>query len=220
MTNLGILVNYVDATVEYQTTQLDYILLDLIHDYLIWTAGSTVVTDLMIAEPTPPQLNAAATIIDPLSAVTVALCLLMDYSHMGGKYTRKVKKDDSTHLDNLRYVFAFSFDGATATIPQLEAWDDSTHASFVKNVLGLGTANNSMVKGVCTTSTPPGTGWLGTPLAGSVNVLLLNNIALPDLGSGITSQELYANLKIVIPANYANPAVETFVLTTRYTYAS
>jgi len=39
------------------------------------------------------------------------------------------------------------------------------------------------------------------------------------LASGATSAELYANLAIVIPAGYANPAIETFVLTVRYAWS-
>jgi hypothetical protein len=214
-TNLQIGINYVDADVNYQTTSADFIVMDLTSDYLIWSA---TLANLMTHQPTAGELNAAASIIDPVLAVTVAECLLMDYSHsVGGNYY--------THLVlgmglNKRFPFMFSFDGATATEPQLEAWDDATHTTFVKNVLGLGTANNSFVKGVCTTLIPPGSNWVGAPLAGGTNVLLLNagTGALATLGSGITSQELYANLKIVIPANYSVAAAESFVLTCRYTY--
>jgi len=66
----------------------------------------------------------------------------------------------------------------------------------------------------------PGAGWSGSALAGA-NILQLNNGngALAELASGETSQELYANLKMVIPAAYATPAAETFVLTVRYTWS-
>jgi hypothetical protein len=210
MTNLLVRVNYVDAAVAYVTTPADYITLDLTNDYLIW---SKTLADLMTHEPTPTELNAAAEIIDPSLAVTVAKCLLMDYSHgVGGGSIY-------THLVigmglNKKFVYCFSFDGATATEPQLEAWDTSAHSTYVKNVLGLGTPANSMMKGVCTTTTLPGVGWAGAALAGASNVLLLND------GSGALSGagDLYANLKIVIPAAYATPAAETFVLTVRYTY--
>jgi hypothetical protein len=123
---------------------------------------------------------------------------------------------------NKRYVFAFSFDGATANEPQLEAWDDSDHDTIIKNVLGLGTPANSMVKVVCTTGALPGVDWAGTAIAGSgaTRVVKLNdgNGALDVLGSGETSQELYANIKIEIPMAYATPAVESFILTCRYTW--
>jgi hypothetical protein len=209
MISLNVRVNYVDSDISYTVTPADYITLDLVHDYLIW---SKTLADLMTHEPTPAELNAAAEIIDPSLAVTVTKCLLMDYSHdVGGSYYTHLVKGMS---ENKRYVYVFSFDGATATEPQLEAWDTSAHTTFVKNVLGLGTPVNSMMKGVCTTSTFPGDGWGGTALAGGSNVLLLNdgNGALSGAGN------LYANLKIVIPAAYATPTAETFVSTVRYTY--
>jgi len=210
-TNLLVRVNYVDSDISYTVTPADYITLDLTNDYLIW---SKTLADLMTHEPTSDELNAAAEIIDPSLAVTVTKCLLMDYSHdVGGSYY--------THLVigmglNKKFVYCFSFDGATATEPQLEAWDTSAHSTCVKNVLGLGTPANSMMKGVCTTTTlPGGVGWVGTALAGASNVLLLND------GTGALSgaRNLYSNLKIVLPAAYATPAAETFVLTCRYTYA-
>ena len=229
-TALSVKVNYVDPAVLYATTAADYITMVLTagNDYLIWTAGYgtdpddiTFVGDLMTHEPTAADLNRAATIIGA-SPTTVAMCLLMDKSHdVGGAYyTHKVLKDKAVTLDNQRYVFCFSFDGATASEPQLEAWDDSTHTTAVKNVLGLGYPLNSFVKGVCTNLGSPGVAWPGSALAGASNVLLLNNSsgALAALGSGITSQELYCNLKIVIPAAYATPAAEEFVFTVRFTY--
>lgn len=219
MSNLKCLINYVDSLVSYFTTPADYIELDLTNDYLIWTAGSATVTDLMTHEPTPAELNEAASIIDASLPVTVSKCLLMDYSHnVGGSYYTHLVKGMG---DNKQYVFAFSFDGATATEPQLEAWDDSSHTTFAKNVLGLGTAINSFIKAVCTTLLPPGSSWAGVPVAGSSNVILLNagNGALTTPGSGLNNN-LYANIKIVIPANYSTATAESFVLTVRYAYVS
>jgi len=211
-------VNYVDADVNYQTTPADYIAMDLTNDYLIWTEGDATVKDLMTAEPTPTELNAAATKIDPDATKTVDKCLLMDYSHdTGGTYyTHQVLGMG----ENKRYVFGFSFDGATASEPKLLAWDDTDHDSTAKHVLGNGTPADSMVKAICTTASLPGASWAGSALAGA-NVLELNNGngALAALGSGITSQELYANVKIVIPSGYSTPAVETFVLTCQYSWS-
>lgn len=218
-TNLSVRVNYVDADVSYQTTPADYITLDLSNDYLIWTAGDDTVKDLMTHEPTASELNTAATQIDPDSAVTVDKCLLMDYSHdVGGSYYTHLVKGMG---ENKRYVFAFSFDGATASEPQLEAWDDSNHDSTDNHVLGNGTPADSMVKAISTTSSLPGVSWSGSALAGSSNVLQLNdgNGALGSVPSGQSTQELYANIKIVIPAAYSTPATETFVLSVRYTWS-
>ena len=215
MTNLDIMVNYVDADVNYETTPADYITMDLDNDYLIWTEGDATVKDLMLAKPTSDQLNAAATLIDPDAIKTVALCLLMDDSGFGGYYTREVKGMS----ENKRYVFGFSFDEATASEPVLEAWDDSDHDSTDNNVLGAGTPASSMLKAVCTTNALPGSSWVGTAIAGA-NTLQLNagNGAISDPGSGLTT-ELYANIKITIPASFATPAVETFCLTCRYTWS-
>jgi len=210
MTSMEFLINYVDATVAKVTTPADYITVDLTNDYLIWTAGDATVKDLMTHEPTSDELNAAASIIDDTDPVTVALCLLMDYSHdVGGAYyTHKV----IGMSENKRYVFCFAFDGATATIPRLEAWDTSAHSTANKHVLGAGTATNSFVKAVKTTDALPGAGWVGTTIAGASNYVELDSVALS------VAKDLYANIKIVIPGNYATPAAETFVLTVRYNY--
>jgi len=216
--NLTVLVNYVDADISYETLPSDYIAMDLTNDYLIWTQGDATVKDLMLAEPTSDQLNTAASKIDPDVTKTVDKCLLMDYSHdVGGAYyTHKVLGMS----ENKRYVYGFSFDGATASEPRLEAWDDTDHDSTDLHALGNGTPADSMIKAVCTTASLPGASWAGYALAGA-RVLQLNNGngALAALGSGETSQELYANLKMVIPAAYSTPAVETFVLTCRYTWS-
>lgn len=210
-TLMKFLVNYVDSAVAYGTTPADYIEVDLTNDYLIWTAGDATVKDLMTAIPTAGQLNAAASIIDDANPVTVALCLLYDYSHNvgGAYYTHKVLGMS----ENKAYVFCFSFDGATATIPRLEAWDTSAHLTANNHVLGAGTVLNSFVKAVKTTGgSLPGAGWSGTALAGAANYIELDTAVL----SG--AKDLYANIKIVIPAAYTTPAAETFVLTIRYTY--
>jgi len=208
-TALLVRTNIVDADVTYITAPADYITMDLTNDYLIW---SKLLADLMTHEPTADELNAAAEVIDPSLAVTVTKCLLMDYSHdIGGSYYTHLVKGMG---ENKKFVYCFSFDGATATEPQLETWDSSAHSTCVKNVLGIGVPANSMIRGVCTTTTLPGTGWAGASLAGASNVLLLND----GLGAILTATDLYANLKIVIPAAFSTPAAETFVICVRYTY--
>jgi len=217
-TAMKFLTNYVDADVDYFTTPADYIELDLTNDYLIWTGGDATVKDLMTHEPIASELTTAAEVISDSVDVTVTLCLLMDYSHdVGGTYyTHKVLGMS----ENKQYVYCFAFDDATATEPQLEAWDTSGHTDTDKNVLGAGTPADSMVKGKCTTVSAPGASWVGSVIAGASDVILLNagNGALSDPGSGLTN-DLYCNLKIVLPTAYATPSVETFVLTVRYTWA-
>lgn len=209
-TTMTFSVNYVDGDVSYAVTPADYIDVDLTNDYLIW---SKTLADLLTHEPTASELNAAAEEIDDLVDVTVTKCLLFDYSHsVGGSYYTHLIKGMG---ENKRYVFAFRFSDATATEPQLEAWDDSDHDSYLMHVLGNGTPANSFVKAVCTTDALPGVGWVGTAIAGGSNVVLLN------AGNGALSgaQACYANIKIVIPSAYTTPAAETFVFTIRYTWA-
>jgi len=210
MTNLTLRINKGDPDVAYGATGADYLDVDLTNDYLIWTAGSSAVADGQ-DEPTQEELTQAYSIIDT-SDVTVAHCLLFDYSG-------SILEDVEGIGENKQYVFCFSFDGATANEPQLEAWDNSDHDSTDKNVLGVETGIDSFVKAVCTTDTLPGASWTGTAIAGATSILLNHgNGALSELATGETSQELYANIKIVIPADYDTPAIETFVLTIRYTW--
>ena len=209
-TTMKFLVNDTDADVTYAVTPANYGEVDLINDYLVWTAGDTTVKDLMTHEPTVDELNAAASVIDSVD-VMVALCLWVDYSHdRGGAYYTHLVKGMGI---NKRYSFCFSFDGATATIPTLEAWDDDTHTTYAKHVLGNGTPANSMVKAVKTTDALPGASWAGTAIAGLSNRIELDSAAL----SG--AKDLYANIKNVIPADYTQPGAETYILTVRYTYA-
>lgn len=212
-TNLDLRVNNVDADVDYDTTPADYTLVDLVNDYLIWTAGSVAVASGQ-GEPSPSDLNEASTLIDASSDVTVAHCLLFDYS------ASLLKEVVGINL-NKRFVFNFSFDGDTATEPQIEAWDDSNHDSYDKHVLGAGSGGTSMVKAICTTDTLPGESWVGTAIRGddpSEVVKLNHGNGAITLLSGETEKNLYANLKIVIPTGYATPAVETWTLTCRYTW--
>jgi hypothetical protein len=206
MTSLIVSVNIASGDLPI-STPASYIAMDLGNDYLIWTKGSDYIKDNG-GQVTTALLNAAAEIINPSSPVTVSKCLLYDYSHANTYYQRLVV---GMGLDNL-HVFAFTFDGPTATEPQLEAWDTSAHTTILNHCLGHGTALSSMLNGRCTKTIGTGA-WL--PIAGASNVILLNEGAGALLGAGT----LYANLKIVILAAYSTPAAETFVSCVRYTWA-
>jgi len=214
MTNLTFRINKTDPNVAYGDTggEANYTDVNLTLDYLVWTAGSDAVADGQ-DEPSQDELNQASTVIDADEDVTVAHCLLMDYDGQTGGLLREVEGMG----ENKQYVFCFSFDGALASEPQLEAWDDTNHNSTDKNVLGVQTGEDSFIKGKCTTLNPPGAGWDGDPIAGSSDVLLLNDgngaPDTPDTGDTI---DLYANLKIVIPQAYDTPAIESFTLTCRH----
>jgi hypothetical protein len=218
-TLLTVRANYVDADVPYSgvgSNPLDYLTLDLAtdRDYLIWSED---LEDLMNHEPTVDELNAHAVIIDESNPKTVPECLVFDYSgDIGGVYFTHLVKGMSL---NKRYVFCFSFDGATANIPQLEAWEDTNHTTpesgtTWKHVLGYDDPDASMIKAICTTNGAPGASWVGTAIAfgDPTRVVKLDTVALA------TAKDLYANIKIVIPTAYAIPAVESFTLTVRYAW--
>ncbi len=207
-TNLIVRTNLSDATQSYAAQPTYYVDVDLVNDRLIWTAGSAAVYQHCGYSPSGAQLDEAATLI-LATAVEVAYCFLDDVSS-----AEKLKQVVGASSGNNRYVFCFSFDGATATEPTLEAWDDDTHATATKHVLGNGTPANSMVHGICTTSAPPGASWTGTPLAASSKVNL-------NGGSGplVSATDLYANIYIKIPASYPTPESSTPVIAVRYTYS-
>jgi len=177
-------------------------------DVLIFSAGSAVVKDGE-SIPNQTELNKAATILDPLLPTVVAHYFLADSS------VNLLKEIHLAGNQNKRYVFCLSFDGATASEPQLEAWDDIGLVTYDLGCLGTGVPNSSWYKGVCTTSSAPGASWLGTPLAGSgaTNIILLND------GSGALSgaADLYFNFHVKIPAAYTAPGQYLPILLVTYT---
>ena len=115
---------------------------------------------------------------------------------------------------NTRYVFAIYFDGATAGIPYLEAWDDDTHATCADDFLGDGTPANSTIKAVATTAAVPGSAtWSGTPLAGTTSRVSLDTAALT------VAKNLYFNIKQVIASTFTPQSNSSIVLTLRYLYS-
>ncbi len=203
----------IGSEVAYGASGANYIDLDLNpgRDYLIWTGGSSDVADGQ-DEPTETELNIASPIIQITDAL-VAYYLLYDYS-------AGLLREISGMGENKRFVLCFSFDGDTATEPQLEAWDDSNHNTVDKHVLGGISGYDSFVKAFCSTTLTPSVNWVGTALQGSGSVLGLNDGDPIDM-SGVPSGETYncyANIKVVIPGNYGTSGAETFVLTTRYSW--
>lgn len=116
-----------------------------------------------------------------------------------------------------QYVFAIYFDGVTAGIPYLEAWDDDTHATTDDNFLGDGTPANSSLKAITTTNAAPlSATWAGTALAGSgtANRLELDTAALT------AAKNLYFNIKQLLTFGTHTAGSSTdLVLTLRYLYS-
>lgn len=113
-----------------------------------------------------------------------------------------------------RYVFAIYFDGATAGVPYLEAWNDNTHAAASDDFLGGGTPANSTLKAVATTNAAPGSAtWAGTPLSGTDSRIQLDTAALS------AAKNLYFNIKQVIASTFTPQSDSAIVLTLRYLYS-
>jgi len=188
----------------------NFIQMDLANDKLIFSAGSVAVADGQDT-PSNAELNEAATLIQA-TPVEIAHTFLLDVSDVG----QELKEMFMANSGDNRYVICLAFDGATASEPTLEAWDDDTHATANLNCLGLGTPANSMLKAVLTTAGSPGAGWAGTEIAGGAvpNVLLLN------AGGGALggATDVYVNIHWDIPGSYATTFVETPVISCRYTY--
>jgi hypothetical protein len=188
------------------TSGVDWIEMNLTYDQLIFSQGSDVVKD---GEPIPTsqELTQAAPVITT-SDVEIAKFFLADESE------NELKEIHNAGNQNKRYVFGFEFDGATASEPVLEIWDDDTLTTVTDYSLGNGTALNSFFRGITTTDGLPGPGWTGSRLAGSSSghFLWLNN----ENGALSVATNLYCQLRITIPANYTAAAAETPVVCIRF----
>jgi hypothetical protein len=193
-----------DATYVAQPTY--YVDVDASNDYFIFSNGSAAVADGQ-SIPSATDLNRAGTQLD-ITEVTVGKYFLADVS------VNLLKEIKLAGNQNKKYVFCLSFDGETASEPQLEAWDDDTLTSYSIIPLGTGIPNNSWYKAVCTTTNAPGVDWVGTPIAGDGvgNIILLNDGA----GALSVAKDLYFNFKIVIPGGVTTPGAFTPVLNVSY----
>lgn len=115
---------------------------------------------------------------------------------------------------NTRYVFAIYFDGVTAGIPYLEAWDTSAHSTTADDFLGAGTPANSTIKAITTTNGAPGsTTWSGTALAGTSSRIAL------DTGALGSAKNLYFNIKQLIASTFTPQSDNDIVLSLRFLYS-
>ncbi len=190
-TNLLVRINNSLTDGTYAANPSNYVTLDTAKDYFIFSQGSATVADGQ-AIPSQDDLNRAGVVISAVSAVTVPKYFLADVS------VNLLKEIKLSGNNSNRYVFCASFDGATASEPILEAWDDDNLNTYTLTCLGAGTPNSSWFKAICTTHSAPSYGWAGTPLAGTgaSNSVLLNG----GLGALTVATDLYFNLKIIIPA--------------------
>lgn len=188
-----------------------WISVDPSNDVFIFSQGSGAGLGVSDGDAIPSEaiLNRYAVVLDAVNPVTVPKYFLSDFS---AGILKEIKLAGN---QNKQYVFNANFDGATATEPQLEAWDTNDMNSYVSVALGSGTPNSSWYKAIATTTSLPGVDWVGTPLGGDdpTNILLLNE------GSGALSaaKDLYFNFKIVIPGGYLTPGLHTPVLAIVFT---
>lgn len=187
----------------------NWVVIDLANDSLAWCSDQQTDGDALtgtrypVILPTSGSKEAEKTFIKDNSAA------IFDQVPLAGT------EDGGQDGGNTRYVFAIYFDGATAGIPYLEAWDDDGHDSIDNNFLGSGTAANSSLKAIATTNAVPGSvTWVGTALAGASSRIALDTDALS------TAKNLYFNIKQYLTyGTHAAGASTDLVLTLRYLYS-
>ena len=214
MTAIRIAVNLDSQDLALDTSGVDWLDIDVDNDFLIFSKGSTDVIDGGFI-PTEAQLIQAGVIVSPSAKVIVPKYFIADDS---ASIIREILNAGD---NNKQYVFAFDFDGATASEPVLEVWDDATLNTINFNTLGAGNALNSWVWGITTTDGLPGAGWVGdTPTVGSQlagntsgSFLWLNNLA----GALSVAKTLYCQLKIITPAGVTVSGAETPTFVCKYT---
>jgi len=205
-TELTICTNCDTTDAALGSSGVDWIEVSTDNDYIIFSSGSDTVKD---GEPIPgaQSLNQAGIVISSSEQVVPKYFL----ADVGFNVLREIPNAGN---QNKRYVFAFYFDGATASEPVLECWDNIDLDSFDNYCLGSGVANNSWVRGVVTTGGLPGANWTGSKLAGTADghFLSLNG----GLGALTEAKALYCNLKVVVPANFENAGAEAPVFCVKW----
>jgi hypothetical protein len=185
-----------------------WVVLDLVNDAVLFLDTQQTDGDPISGTKYPVIVPDAGSIEAPKTFVADASATVYDQVRLAGT------TDGEQSGGNTRYVFAIYFDGATAGIPTLEAWDDDTHATTDDDFLGGGTPGNSTLRAITTTNGAPGSAvWEGTPLAGTVSRIELDTAALEG------AKNLYYNIKQVLPYDFTPQANSAIVLTLRFLYS-
>lgn len=208
---MNLYINNLSDELAFGVSGSDWIIVDPDADYFIFSTGSVTVKDGETI-PEETELNRAAVQLDDTNPVNVSKCFLADATD------NKLKEVINAGNQNKQYAFCCVFDGATASEPQLEAWNNSDMNAYNNIELGTGTPANSWYKAVCTNTGTPGVDWATFAVvslagSGSSNILLLNN------GSGALSVagNLYFNFKVVIPGGHLTPALHSPIFVVTYT---
>lgn len=190
MANVTVYVNHSASDNPLGTTGVNWIEWGTTGDILLFSNGSDIVAD---GEPIPSAtdimragiiLNGTEQVVPKYFLADASANILRDITLMGNTTSR--------------HVIAFDFDGATASEPVLEVWDDENLNTINGTILGTGVSANSWFRGITTTTNTPTTNWTGTVLAGSASnrILYLNDQNGP-LSAATT---LYCNIKLIVPA--------------------
>lgn len=190
----------------------DWLVLDLANDKIYFLDAQQTDGDDPAAAIYPVIIPESGDLESPKTFIRDASAGILDQISLAGT-TNGGQSGGAT-----RYVFAVYFDGPTAGVPYLEAWDDASHATAYSQFLGgngVGTESpaDSTLRAIATTNAAPGSAtWAGTPLAKTESRIALDTDALA------AAKNLYFNIKQVIPSTFS-PVEDQPVLSLRYLYS-
>lgn len=186
----------------------NWVVLDLVNDSILFLDSQQTDGDSSSGTKYPIIIPAAGSLEAPKTFVKDNSASIFDQVPLAGTTAGGQSGGDT------RYVFAIYFDGATAGIPYLEAWDSSSHATTADAFLGGGTPANSTLLAITTTNAAPGSAtWAGTPLAGTGSRISL------DTGALGAAKNLYYNIKQLISSTFSPETSTAIVLTLRFLYS-
>lgn len=186
----------------------NWVVMDLVADKILFLDTQQVDGDSRTGATYPVIIPQSGSIEAPKTFVDDVSAGVLDQVSLAGTTAGGQSGGDK------RYVFAIYFDGPTAGIPYLEAWDDNTHTVCTNAFLGSGVAANSTLKAIATTNAVPGSAtWAGTPLAGTGSRVSLDAAALGG------AKNLYFNIKQVISSTFTPQSTSSIVLTLRFLYS-
>jgi len=186
----------------------NWVVIDLTNDQLLFLDSQQSDGDANDGAVYPAIIPASGSLEVPKTFVNDDSEAIFDQVPLAGT------TDGGQSGGNTRYVFAIYFDGGTAGLPYLEAWDSDSHATADDDFLGGGTPADSTLIAIATTNAAPGSAtWAGTPLSGEDSRVTLDTAPLA------AAKNLYFNIKQVIPSTFSAQADSAIVLSLRYTYS-
>lgn len=201
-------VNSGNATGGAGDASSNWVVLDLVNDKILFLDDQQADSDPNSGTKYPVIIPAAGSLEAPKTFIDDNSESVFDQVPLAGTTNGGQSGGDN------QYVFAIYFDGATASIPYLEAWDDNSHATADDDFLGGGTPADSTLLAIATTNAVPGSAtWAGTPLSGTDSRVALDTGALGG------AKNLYFNIKQVIASTFTPQANSDIVLTLRFLYS-